>query len=483
MSTQRGITAYGLSLPYYRLKRKTILEAMGWFNPGLAALKDGEKTVANHDEDSLTLAVAAGKGCMRSIQGSDVGSLFLASTTLPFIERNNAGIAAAALNLSPRIKVAELGGAVKSGLTALDSAIKEDGDGMSLVCASDCRLGKAGGANESLFGDGAAAFAVGHEGVIAAFLGSFSLSYDFGDFRRVNGDKYVKAWEERWIREQGYTRFIPETIQGMLKKADLRAEDVSTFIFPPLSARDHASLVKAMKLKPDQIQDHCMQRIGNTGTAHPLIMLVAALESAGQGDRILVCSYGGGCDCMLFRVTEAIEDLPARNTFQTSLESCQEMNSYSKYLSFKDNLDKEKGIRGEEIASTSLSLAWREQDAILRLAGGRCRICGTPQFPRERICINPECKVADQMDDYVFSDKMGKLFTYTADHLTYSEDPPSLYGIVDFDGGGRYWFDLTDCSLESLRVGQPVEMSFRRKYVDEARSLSGYFWKAVPFKG
>jgi len=248
-----------------------------------------------------------------------------------------------------------------------------------------------------------------------------------------------------------------------------------------LSPKDHASLARAMKLNSTQVQDHCMKRLGNTGTAHPLIMLVAALESAHPGDRIMVCSYGGGCDCMLFQVTEAIEDLLSRNIFQSNLDSCQEMSSYSKYLSFKGNMDKEKGIRGEEIASTSLSLAWREQDAILRLAGGRCRVCGTPQFPKERICINPECKVADQMDDYVFSNKRGKLFTYTADHLAYSEDPPSLYGIVDFDGGGRYWFDLTDCSLESLRVGQPVEMSFRRKYVDEARSLSGYFWKAVPF--
>ena len=87
------------------------------------------------------------------------------------------------------------------------------------------------------------------------------------------------------------------------------------------------------------------------------------------------------------------------------------------------------------------------------------------------------------MEPYVFSDKTGHLFTYTADHLTYSEDPPSLYGIVDFEGGGRYWFDLTDCRLDSLQVGQAVQMTFRRKYRDEARSLYGYFWKATPFKG
>lgn len=98
------------------------------------------------------------------------------------------------------------------------------------------------------------------------------------------------------------------------------------------------------------------------------------------------------------------------------------------------------------------------------------------------MCINPDCGAVDQMENYPFSDKTGRLFTYTADHLTYSEDPPSLYGIVDFDGGGRYWFDFTDCQLGSLQVNQPVQMTFRRKYQDKARSLYGYFWKAMPFK-
>jgi len=89
----KGITDYGVSLPYYRIKRETILEAMGWFNPGLAALKSGEKAVANHDEDSLTLAVAAGQSCFSGGDRSGINALYLASTTLPYQERSNAGIA------------------------------------------------------------------------------------------------------------------------------------------------------------------------------------------------------------------------------------------------------------------------------------------------------------------------------------------------------------------------------------------------------
>ena len=51
---------------------------------------------------------------------------------------------------------------------------------------------------------------------------------------------------------------------------------------------------------------------------------------------------------------------------------------------------------------------------------------------------------------------------------------------MDFEGGGRYWFDLTDADLNDLKVDMPVEMSFRKKYVDEKFGIHGYFWKAVP---
>ena len=84
------------------------------------------------------------------------------------------------------------------------------------------------------------------------------------------------------------------------------------------------------------------------------------------------------------------------------------------------------------------------------------------------------------MEDYRFSDKKGTLFTFTADSLAYSTNPPAIYGFNNFDGGGRFWFDLTDADLESVKVDMPIEMSFRRKYVDSEKGIHGYFWKMVP---
>ncbi len=58
--------------------------------------------------------------------------------------------------------------------------------------------------------------------------------------------------------------------------------------------------------------------------------------------------------------------------------------------------------------------------------------------------------------------------------------PPAIYGMVQFEGGGRFMADFTDCELSNVRVGQPVKLSFRKRYTDAQRGFTGYFWKAVP---
>ena len=40
--------------------------------------------------------------------------------------------------------------------------------------------------------------------------------------------------------------------------------------------------------------------------------------------------------------------------------------------------------------------------------------------------------------------------------------------------------DFTDCDANALKVGMPVEMSFRIKFADEKRAAVNYGWKAIP---
>jgi len=105
-----GISACGLYLPRYRLKRETLFQAMGWFNPGIKGMARGEKAIANYDEDSLTMAVAAGRDSFTDMDRAKIDALYLASTTLPYKERGNAAILNEALNLSSDVRTSEYSG-------------------------------------------------------------------------------------------------------------------------------------------------------------------------------------------------------------------------------------------------------------------------------------------------------------------------------------------------------------------------------------
>ena len=92
-----GITSYGAYIPRLRLDRMSIFQAMGWFAPAIAMVAQGERSMCNWDEDAVTLAVEACRDCLKGRDKRALDAVYLASTTLPFSDRQNAGIVAAAL--------------------------------------------------------------------------------------------------------------------------------------------------------------------------------------------------------------------------------------------------------------------------------------------------------------------------------------------------------------------------------------------------
>jgi len=397
--------------------------------------------VANFDEDTITMAVAAGMDCLNGVDRKKVDGLYFATTTSPYKGRQNAGIILTALDLSHDCRTADFTNSDRAGTTALLSAgdaVKGGSAKSILLCAADYRMGKPGGMWEEIYGDGAAALLLGEDEVVARLEGFYSLSYDFMGTWRAAGDKFERAWEDRWIRDEGYKKFIPEAISGLLRRYSLNPKNFSKIIYPCLYLRDHASIGKKLGFEPDQIHDHMFTIIGNTGTASPLMMLISALEDAKPGDRILVVSYGNGCDALFFQVTEKIETLKdKKRAIRKQVEAKKNLDSYEKYAAFRNIMPIEVGIGGGDIAFSSMSVAWRERKSILALYGSKCLRCGTPQYPVQRVCVKPDCGAVDEMEDYRFSDKKGRILTYTADNLAFTPSPPAIYGIVDFEGGGE----------------------------------------------
>jgi len=287
-------------------------------------------------------------------------------------------------------------------------------------------------------------------------------------------------WEERWVRDLGYSRIIPEAVNGLFQKLSITMDDVDKLVFPCFFKAEHQNIAKKLGAAPEKVMGNLHEACGETGAAHALVMFVNALEEARPGDRILLAGFGQGCDALYFQVTDEILRLPARTGIKGSLANKKRTDNYAKFLKFRDLIQTEMGIRAEAPTQTAMTVLWRKRDMVLELVGGKCSACGTPQFPRMDICVNPECRAVHTQEPHEFSSVPASIKSFTGDLLAVSVDPPAIYGMVQFDGGGRIMADFTDCELSDLRVGQRVTMSFRRRYKDRERGFSGYFWKAVP---
>ncbi len=478
-----GISMYGGYVPSYRLNRMTVFAAMGWLNPASMMIAAGEKAVANFDEDTITMAVAAGNSCLENKSREKIEGLYLATTTAPFKERQNANIVADALCLKDDIRTADFTGSLKSGTSALLSAIEKVGfqqEGDVLVSAADCRLGKMGSVQEMFFGDAAASFLISNEDVAVEFKGSFSAAYDFVDHLRGANSNYDRQWEERWMRDEGYERFIPEAIDGICRKYGVTIGDFSKIIYPCYYKGARKGITKKLGLEPEKVQDDLQEDLGDSGSAHPLIMLAKYLEEAKPGDKILLIGYGNGFDALYMEVNENIEKLNQRSKVSAYLSRRKELDKYTKYLVWRGIAPAEVGMRGEEDRLTRWSLVWRNREAINGMQGVKCEECGTQQYPPQRVCVNPDCGAIDKFTPVYLARKGGKIFSYTSDMLASSINPPAIYGNIEINGGGRMLMDFTDCTLDDLEVGKSVNFTYRIKFYDDKRDTTFYYWKAVP---
>jgi uncharacterized OB-fold protein len=280
---------------------------------------------------------------------------------------------------------------------------------------------------------------------------------------------------------------LPRAVNGLMQKCGLAVDSLTKVVYnPPTDLRWHSRIAPEMGIDPVLLQDAMFLNIGNTGTAQATMMLVAALEEATTGDNILFANYGNGADAFYLRVTPGIEILPRRRGFKRHEESKMALANYESYLHWRGLITLEAARRPEQ-APTSLASLRRHRKEILALYGGRCLNCGTPQYispallsgpAPARICIN--CQTQDQMEPYRFADKRAVVFSCAQDNLAVSPYPPTIAAVVDFDGGGRAMFNMTDRDPAHVKPGLNVEMTFRKLYSD--RGVHNYFWKARPIR-
>jgi uncharacterized OB-fold protein len=222
--------------------------------------------------------------------------------------------------------------------------------------------------------------------------------------------------------------------------------------------------------------------VGIAGCAMAPMMLICALEEAKPGDKILVAGSGNGADAFVLQVTDAIKKLGPRRGIKNNIASKVVMGNYNDYLKWRELVPQEAARRPDK-QHIRMSANWRERKQLLGLYGIKCKKCGTVQYDNGAATTGPirvcaECQAMDNFEDYRFNGRKAKVFSYTQDNLAAVIDPPASVVLIEFEGGGRAFFDLTDRDPAKVEVDMPVEMTFRKLQYD--RGLTNYFWKARP---
>jgi 3-hydroxy-3-methylglutaryl CoA synthase len=473
-----GIKSYAACIPRLRMDRASIAAAHAWSLPSLKGLGKGERSFCNWDEDSITMSVEATRACVASASKQRIGSLVFASTTPPFADLQNASVIVTASGLSANTATLDSGGSLRAGVSALIRALRSREDSDVVIVAADNRRSKPGSTQEMQYGCGALALQLGSGDAIARFLGSASSASSFADHFRAEGEIYDYYWEERWVRDEGYLKIVPDSVEPLLKEAGVRADSIDYFCMPATIAGAAAAVAKRLKIRPEAVVDNLASRCGDTGAAHALMMLAVALEKATPGQKILVIGFGAGCDVLLLESTGAIRGYKSASSVSAALARGVTERNYTKLLSFTGEIDLDWGMRSETDAKTALTQLYRAQDQVIGFNGGRCGDCGAIQFPHLVACVN--CGSIKPLTPYPLADEFAKVATFTADWLMFYPAPPLYVGLVQFDNGARVLMEMVDVDPEKFDVGSTLRMVFRIKEKDSRRHFNRYFWKAAP---
>ena len=437
--------------------------------------------MANFDEDSVSMAVAAAIDCLNGREREEIDGLLFATTTPPYAEKQCASIIATALDLRRDIFTADITDVLRAGTTALKSALDSVAAGSAknvLVVASDNRQGAPKGEAERNSGDGAVAFIISEDAVIAEQAGSYTITENMMDTWRSAGDQFVRSWEDRFAIEEGLERIMGEAVSGFIEKEGVSVKDVAKLALYSPDARRHGQLARHLGFQPEQVQDPLFGRMGNTGAAFPLMLLAGALEDGSPDQLLLTVAYGDGSDVLGFRTTSKVGERGHGLGVSGFLDSGQVLDSYETYAKWRNVWLTDSSSRRPDPQSPSVTALWRESDQNIKFHGGVCNQCGYVQYPPQQVCV--ECQSRDDSTPIRLSDKLGTVFTYSLDYLAGTVDTPLAVVVVDFEPGGRVLCMMTDREVGEVQIGMPVQMSFRKLRV--VNGIHNYYWKAVPLR-
>ena len=120
---------------------------------------------------------------------------------------------------------------------------------------------------------------------------------------------------------------------------------------------------------------------------------------------------------------------------------------------------------------------WRHIPQRYNLIGSKCTRCGEIYFPKRVMC--PECRRKGQLENIKFSGK-GKIHTYSIIHTPTEEFKslsPYTVAIIELEEGAKITSQIVDCQKNEVKIGDDVELVFRKIKEEGDEGVISYGYK------
>ncbi len=342
-----GIVGYGAYIPRKRIKAEEIARQWG---KDPATIEKGlllrEKSVPGLDEDTVTIAVAAGRSALdrAGIDPRKVGALYIGSESHPYAVKPSGTVVSEALGIGPEVHVADMEFACKAGTEAMFVALGLVESGRveyAMGIGADTSQGAPNDALEFSASAGGAAYVFGKGALLADVLATYSYTTDTPDFWRREGEFYPRHGG-RFTGEPAYFKHVLSATRMMLERTGLKPTDFRFAVFHMPNGKFPQMAAKQLGFRKEQLETGWIVPVmGNTYSGSSPTGLAAVLDVAEPDDRILVTSFGSGAgsDSFVLRVTERLPQVRDRApTVRAMLDAPHRYLTYGEYARYREKI-------------------------------------------------------------------------------------------------------------------------------------------------
>lgn len=311
--THVGIVGYGAYVPAFRISVEEIARTWGKESrPMIDSLGVRQKTVADVDEDCLTMAVEASLQALQlaKINPKKIGACFMGSESFPYAVKPSGTTLAQVLGMDNEYFCADLQFACKAataGLQIVAAMIETEMIDYGLVVGADKSQAQPGDVLEYTVASAAAAFILGRktEKWLAKLEATSSFASDTPDFWRRQSQKFPQHGG-RFTGEPAYFRQVVEGSQKFLQKIKKKPSAFNYAVFHSPNKKFPQKAAQALGFSEEQLRYSLLvEQIGNPYSASSLVSLVNVLDQAKADEEIFLTSYGSGAgsDSLWFKTT------------------------------------------------------------------------------------------------------------------------------------------------------------------------------------